>query len=851
MPNIPTPSSNVSLSQGGVLSNPQYNDPPEVYTEDYTGDYPSHITTNPFDHAPANNTASSTIDYTLNFLNNSLDNYDVVTDHWKLFITSLENARSGEVLNKENQTIIVESGVSDLTIDKIEVNGIAVPSIEAGTGTQTTIKFEIVEPAGAGLLDKLFYQSVSLGIGNWFVMPIFLQLEFRTRDPLTGQSATTGSIGGINGGQKWLWPIKISDIKANVTQVGTRYEFETIMYDELAQSNSYFCTQSNIVLRGLSTFEDAIQKLQSKLNADAYAKLIEYYSIPDSFNIIVDPIILQNAILFTEDSNISPSRAGDYFDFAKKTASFSSGTSIDKIVDALLANTSYYQKLMQNSTTPSSEPNAPNQETQQMKKLWRIITETKPIAFDSLRQNNAIQITIYIVQYDLGAIDVSPAQTGQTPNTISASKRKVGEFVQKKILNKLYNYIFKGLNDQIVNLDLNLNFSYAAALSRFGGLYFDSSIQDIGVNQFTYSIYQQITEELRATLQFINDEPNNPDTDQKITEMQTKIDNGILNPTLRARYTNILQHAKSTQIKEFTTQLQTTPADGSLNALQAAQKNAIILAQPIDKLTFVSDVDINSSDAKSVIETAQSLGRSKMRPIPFIETNQENNVKFGIDPLRNPARSRVSSIFATALYSTLDASLQTLKLTVKGDPYWLFPRALNADQDTLKYKSNMPPNEAISLIKNTQDIGSVNLFGTDNFIIVRFRTPRTYNNTTGSTDPFTEVDTFSGVYKVITIISRFESGKFTQELSCILDPVIDLSDFLKEIEAASKTVDMITVPAPNPDVPTTVQKQQKFIGTNLLPGQSLNVLGTIPKNVGPIPTETSNIPDLPRGLRIP
>src|SRR5690606_7017399 len=128
-----------------------------------------------------NNSPSASEEYKIDFQPNIFDKFDTYTYHWKLFITSLANAYDGTVLAPENQTIIAETGVTDLILEKVEMNGIAVPSVETGTGTQTTLRFQITEPQGAGLFDKLFYESIALGIGNWLVMPCFMQLEFKGR----------------------------------------------------------------------------------------------------------------------------------------------------------------------------------------------------------------------------------------------------------------------------------------------------------------------------------------------------------------------------------------------------------------------------------------------------------------------------------------------------------------------------------------------------------------------------------------------------------------------------------------------------------------------------------------------
>ncbi len=778
-------------------------------------------------HQHQANNVTPNNEYKLDFLINKLDKYDVYTYHWKLFITSLENARSGAVLSPENQIIIAESGVSDLTIDKVELHGIAVPSVEAGTGTQTIVKFEIVEPSGAGLLDKLFYQATSLGIGNWLVMPCFLQLEFKGRDPVTSAAPENGSPGDL-AALRWVWPLKLTNSKAHVTHVGTRYEFDAIMYDELAQSNSYFAIQHNTVLSNLNNFGDAMADLQDKLNADQYEKLIDNYSIPDTYNIIVDPLLAPIPLTQPTD-NKSTAFGRDYATFNDKTASFNPGTGIDKIVDAILGNTEYFQKLMKGSETSSSKPGTANTVPDQMKKMWRVVTETKPIAFDMLRQDNAVEITIFIVQYDLGVADANASQTGQTPDTLGAEKRRFGEYINKKILRKKYNYIFTGLNDQILNFDLNMNFSFAASLSRFGGAYYDSAIHMTGVAiEARKTADTKATEEIRKVLRFINSANPEKDKDKKIQEALESFKNNDIDPILAARYTVLLNNAKPAARKVYAEKAKANggaTASGEINerpgitgnnqtdkasiaAMNKAAEEAKYLSAPVNGLRFISDVNVNSPDAKKAYEVAKASRKGKLRPIPYRESMNETAMSSGIDPASNSGRAQLASVFSTALYSTLDASLQSIKLTVKGDPYWLFPRSVNATISVLPYKSDMSPNVAISLIKSSGDPTSVNFYGSDNFILVRFRTPRIYNQVEGATDPYTEVETFSGVYKVVTVISKFEMGVFSQELTCILDPMINLVDFLTDIEKdAGKPTAIVPPPVTDTDYPETAIKR--------------------------------------------
>jgi hypothetical protein len=798
----------------------------------------------PLPHSATNTSSELGPDFKLSFDPNVLDNYDTYTYHWKFFITSLEDAATGRVLDPSAQTIIAESGVSDLTIDKVEVNGIAVPSVETGTGTQTLIKFEIVEPSGAGLLDKLFNQSVALGIGNWLVMPTFLQLEFRGRNPESGASDVNGGPSGLSS-LKWLWPLKLTNTKANVTNVGTRYEFDAIMYNELAQSNSYFGIQHNVVLKDLTTFQSAITDLENKINADQIEKLIDNYSIPDVYNFHVDKAF-RNELIGLSDKTKSSARHGAWDILNEKAASFNAGTSIDKIIDCLCGNMEYFQKKMQNSPTAAAQPNTSASETNQMKSLWRIVTETKPIGYDLLRQDNAVQIDIYIVEYDLGMVDVNPSQTGQTPETIAAEKKRFLEYAKKKIMKKKYNYIFTGLNDQIKNLDLNINFAFAASLSRFGGIYYDSSIRDRGVTAKDLETQANVTEQLRKTLQYLNTATSNEDVETKIKEVQNSIISSNLDPLLAQRYTALLAYARSPDKKAYANFIAQQGGINANGALDSRREQAKSLAAPISgtnsngeniNLKFVSDV--RASDAKSAQDTISTLRKGKLRPIPYRENMQEVTLTGGVDPDSNAARSRVSSVFATALYSTLDASMQHLKLTIKGDPYWLFPQPVASGLTALAYKSLMQnQDDAIEVIKKSHITNerAVNLFGTDNFVVVRFRTPQIYNIVPAQeVDPYTEVSAFSGVYKVITIVSKFEMGVFSQELTCILDPVIDIQEFLHAMEQDAGATDLKQPPVNvhiSPDVLLKADVNKSLTATILK--------SNIPTLQNPTPTQLVN-----------
>lgn len=793
----------------------------------------------------------------LQFQPNILDNYDVVTYHWKLFIVSNDVTSSGLVLDLSNQTIIAESGVSDLTIDKVEMRSLTTPSVECGTGTLTNVKFEIVEPSGAGLIDKLFYQSVALGIGNWHTMPLYLQLEFRGRSPETSDSED-GMPGAISG-MKWLWPLKMGNIKANVTTVGTRYDFETTLYHELGQSNIYSGLKYNTVLGNLDTFGRAMDELAEKFNTDQLISLFTNASVPDIYKIIVDPKIAGYKI--TPSDNTNSIRSNDYVKFGTKSATFNPGTAMDKIIDSLLATTAEYQTGLTGAVTPGAAGAPMNSEINQMKKFWRIITEARPLEFDKRRGTNAHEFTIFVVEYDLGILDANTAQDANAPYTLEAQRRRLATYAQKSILKKKYNYMFTGLNDQVVNFDLNLNCAFGAAASRLGGVYSNLAMADKGVvTQNNSEDESAVTEKLIKAIALENNATTADGTAAKtaIIDARNAINTAKLTDVDKARYIKILDSVKKENRITYFQQLHATGGSDINGQISNSVFNATNLAKPVDNFqsTFISDVNINSQQAKDTYKNFLEITKGKLHPTAYYDMIQDKSVGLGIESNSNSGIQKLSSMFSVALHSGLDASLQKIKMTIKGDPFWLFPQPF-IDTEHQLYNSLKPINVAIDTIKqghfNITD--SVNIYGSDNFIIIRFRTPRIFNtdaNTEDGSAAYNEVETFSGVYKVTNITCKFEMGKFTQDLECILDAQIRLLDFIKDIEDSSKMLDVPTTVSDLSTtrnlIPKTAIKAQTILGTadstrNLVTtaGQVLTTKANIPIN---LPNQLPGLPDM-------
>ena len=738
------------------------------------------------------NTKFEKLELNTQFIPNILDNYDAVTYHWKLFITDPDSSSTGKIFDPSNQTIIAESGISDLTIDKVEIRAVTTPSTETGTGVSTNIKFEIVEPSGAGLIDKLFYQSIALGIANWAVMPIYLQLQFKNRNPDTSE-VDDGEIGSLSA-LKWLWPLSISSTKANVTEVGTRYEFVCIVYNDIALTNARATLSHNVTLTKLENVEKALAELQDKLNSDQMFKIIHNYSIPDVFKIVVDPTIALFKIT-PINKNTNPRRSDNFVEFGNKDATFSSGTSIDKVIDTLLAQTNEYQALMR--------VDIPDKVDEPMRTFWRIVVETRPLTFDPRRRDMAKEYTIYVIEYDLG---IPNKDTTEKLGSVAAERNRIKAYINKCILKKKYNYIFTGLNDQIINFDLTINNAYATALSRFDGIYSNPSMNDKGVVTHDHAAEEAaVKSAVTKAISFHNNAStsNNPDSKKATAEAKKAIDTAIISDDDKKRYTVLLENSQPENRLNYLKEITNRGGITNDGKFRDAKYNAVNLAKPVtEKITqqqynFISNVDTTSPAAVAAFNSYVEYVTPRLRPIARIETLQDRQIGLGIEADSDSGIQKLSSMYSVALHSGLDSSFQSIKLTIKGDPFWLFPQPIT-DTSTHIFNTLKPAHEAIEWIKKAhfKYKDSVNYYGTDNFIVIRFRSPRIYNldENPDSSNPNTDIETFSGVYRVVEIINKFEVGKFRQELSCTLDPHISLLNVMDQIETNAATKDTATSP---------------------------------------------------------
>ena len=194
----------------------------------------------------------------------------------------------------------------------------------------------------------------------------------------------------------------------------------------------------------------------------------------------------------------------------------------------------------------------------------------------------------------------------------------------------------------------------------------------------------------------------------------------------------------------------------------------------------------NSSDTSGQLGFNQVAGGDTANPRspapttgrPDVNTNRslasESSLREGITPERNRgARRQTAGGFHTSLSRGRKAAIAELfhdniinssadlinvKMDVRGDPYYLPTSGMG--------NYNAEPTNRPALTRD----GTMNYQNGEVHVIVNFRLPFDYNDQTGRMDFSDKQAMFSGIYRVIGVINKFDNGEFTQELDLVRIP---------------------------------------------------------------------------------
>lgn len=171
-----------------------------------------------------------------------------------------------------------------------------------------------------------------------------------------------------------------------------------------------------------------------------------------------------------------------------------------------------------------------------------------------------------------------------------------------------------------------------------------------------------------------------------------------------------------------------------------------------DNKGTVENKPLETKQSKGTESKAQAanLGKSKVKKNPdLFNTLRGGSGDIGVE-------QKIAESFHDAFINVTSADLVKINFTIMGDTYYLIDSGL----------SNYFAAESSASTQLTED-GTMNYEGRDVYIYITFRTPADINLRTGGFEFDQGVSPFSGIYRVIKVISKFEAGQFKQDLQCV------------------------------------------------------------------------------------
>jgi hypothetical protein len=669
------------------------------------------------------------------FLPNDLDQFDSTIYNLKLFMIPEADILTRQ-FDTENRVIIAETGVTtQIVIDDLEIKSFIAPGRKQKNQEAFNFNFTLREYYGAGLIDKIFIASTELGIKNYMDAPYFLELTFAGRD------VDSSSPDIESNALRWLWPIRITKIETEVDASGAKYDVEASIFGNVGQWDINGSIPQGITVRG-TTVGEAIANLQAQLNVASKQQSVTNATIPDLFSIKVAKSLGDLLLTESKHNNASAKTSGsnaDGEDRKIREIALDKHLNIGEAINRIISVAPGYQAESKNTTTASdAEPN----DAEKTKKIHRIFPSVEINSFDYGRGQYSKTYIYDVLPYEMTNLQVAP-----TEQAVSGSK-KYREANSKGLIRKKYDYIYTGVNDQVLDFDLKFNFGWYVNIPSQAGIATKMTGAEEGQHiTNVYREYRRIREEIIKARGLVADAPfgagsvANSETDR----IQAEINNSGLSDEEQAQLERLLESAVSSRLTGFEA--------SSYNERYAKQQNTSSgVLQDVPRSTapssrFVSDYTVS----RESLATAY-----KKYPLAYLENRRDQTdsaYSRSVEGNKGAGQPYVNSLFEQAFGSGGD--LVNIELEVKGDPYWL------ESKEGIEAKG----------VVDTRP-------GQVNFVFV-VQTADLPSEVTGLVEHTNSP--LSGVYGVREIDHSFSNGKFTQKLYAYRDPQILIDDITEDI----------------------------------------------------------------------
>ena len=415
------------------------------------------------------------------------------------------NSTNNEAVSNSKAVVIASSGeTSEYSIENLVIQTRMVPGASTGNTTTGTFQFDIYEPGGFLLVNRILQLSKIFDFTNIQQAKYVLKVEF------IGRNITDSSTVRFDGA--FYYPMLISSLRATAGPEGSQYNFVASNQHKIAIASSKNIT--DIKLSGITDVESLIKQLGIELNKqeESIRKTKETDEVhnPKKWIIQVDKSFEKylKSVLKEASTDIGGTgQKADITDSAAAQYAIRPGKNIvTYLIDTLTEQVPDYYNTFNNRKDENK--------TRKEKTSSALSGEgNRAKAFDATYENEFITVTPEIKMTDKKDLYTNAAQeivtltiklktsltvpqvSGETQAWATSNASYQNRRLEMLPIYKSYSYLFTGTNTEVLDFDLNYDSMFIQTIDPSNALSYAKITGDMGTGEAT-----NITKEIPQTL---------------------------------------------------------------------------------------------------------------------------------------------------------------------------------------------------------------------------------------------------------------------------------------------------------------------------------------------------------------
>jgi|TARA_B110000908_G_scaffold94379_1_gene111850 hypothetical protein len=405
------------------------------------------------------------------------------------------NSTNNEAVSNSKAVVIASSGeTSEYSIENLVIQTRMVPGASTGNTTTGTFQFDIYEPGGFLLVNRILQLSKIFDFTNIQQAKYVLKVEF------IGRKITDSSTVRFDGA--FYYPMLISSLRATAGPEGSQYNFVASNQHKIAIASSKNIT--DIKLSGITDVESLIKQLGIELNKqeESIRKTKETDEVhnPKKWIIQVDKSFEKylKSVLKEASTDIGGTgQKADITDSAAAQYAIRPGKNIvTYLIDTLTEQVPDYYNTFNNRKDENK--------TRKEKTSSALSGEgNRAKAFDATYENEFITVTPEIKMTDKKDLYTNAAQeivtltiklktsltvpqvSGETQAWATSNASYQNRRLEMLPIYKSYSYLFTGTNTEVLDFDLNYDSMFIQTIDPSNALSYAKITGDMGTGEAT------------------------------------------------------------------------------------------------------------------------------------------------------------------------------------------------------------------------------------------------------------------------------------------------------------------------------------------------------------------------------